>query len=194
MADAQTELDLDALHAGILAGIAAQFPDVATVADYHADRDRLDMPAILVELEDLEGDPEEDPGTDQAAVRLRFRARVVLPFRTPTAQREIRRLCAALVAHINGNRWGQPIERAVVGIAAPDDFDPELRQAIVWSIEFEHRAHLGASVWTGDALGDLFSLDVDTAETPEQVFLGLSPNIGTGNAAAYQDVTPEDPE
>lgn len=195
MADAETELDLDALHAGIISAIAARFPSLATVADYHADRTALTMPAVLVELEDFEGDPDQDPGTGQTAVRLRFRARIVIGFRTPSAEREIRKLAAALAQFIDGHRWGQPIERATVALAAPDDFDPDLQQAVVWAVEFEHAAHLGESVWTGagaDLSGVLTSPPaLEILATPTDPLVGQAPRIGEGNAAEYQDLTPD---
>lgn len=171
-----TEIDLGTVHQAIIDAVAAQFPDVVTVADYRDDRDRLPLPAILIELEDMEGAPDEDPGTGQLAMMARFVARVIIGFRTPTAEREIRRLAGALGAFVRLNRWNQPIGPAEVLVIGPDAFAPELDRYVIWRVEWQQVVHLGASVWTNE--GDI----------PVTVLVGVAPDIGTGHEADYQDI------
>jgi hypothetical protein len=172
--NANTEIDLNQLHQSIIDAIAAQFPDLVTVDDYHEERNRLAIPACLIELADMEGSPDDDPGTEQLAMVARFEARIIIGFRTPHAKREIRKLAAAIGAFIQANRFGQPISPAEVTAITPDDFSPELDQYEVWRIEWQHIVHLGATVWTNDGT------------IPTQVLASWEPEIGPEHEQAYQ--------
>lgn len=171
-----TEIDLGALHQAIVDAVAARFADVETVADYRDDRDRLPLPAILIELEDMEGAPDEDPGTGQLAVMARFAARVIIGFRTKSAEREIRKLAGALGAFAHLNRWDKPVGPAEVLVIGPDAFAPELDRYVVWRVEWQQVVHLGASVWTNE--GDI----------PVTVLIGFDPDIGPGHEDDYVDI------
>lgn len=179
-----TELDLDALHDAIVQSIAAQFPALATVEDYREDRLNLPLPAVLVELIELEPTPDADPMTEQLAALARFDARVVMGFREPQAKRSVRKLAAALALHVSGQRWGQKIGPAEVVVIAPDDFTPELDQFEVWRVEWQQPVHIGPSIWTDDGV------------TPVPVF-SFAPDIGPGNEGSYEplpDFPPPEPE
>ena len=169
-----TEIDLDTLHQNIIDRVAEQFPSVVTVADYREDRQRLPLPAILIELDDIEAAPDEDPGTEQLAARTRWIARIIIGFRTANAEREIRKLAAALGAFIHMQRWGQPVEAAQVLTISPDTFDPSLDQYVVWAVEWQQVVHLGASVWKPDG------------ELPEAVLYSHVPRIGIPYEPEYK--------
>lgn len=171
-----TEISLDALHQAIIDRIAAQFPAVVTVEDYREDRKRIPLPAILIELDELDGAPDDDPGTEQLAARARWVARIIIGFRTANAEREIRKLAAALGAFIHQQRWGQPVEAAQVLSIAPDTFDPELDQYVVWSVEWQQVVHLGASVWVPDG------------ELPETVLYSYVPRVGEPYEPEYTEL------
>ena len=81
MANAQTVTTLEAVHEGIIAAIRRRFPELLTVEAYRMDRKNLPVPACLVELTEMEGADDLDPGTGQLAVNARFEARFVLGFR-----------------------------------------------------------------------------------------------------------------
>lgn len=172
-----TEIDIGAVHQSIIDLVAAQFPDVRTVADYRNDRARLPLPAILIELEDMEGVPDDDPGTGQLAVMARWVARVIIGFRTQSAEREIRRLAGALGAFAHLNRWGQPIGPAEVLVIGPDAFAPELDKYVVWRVEWQQVMHLGRSVWMNEG-----------GNIPTTVLIGFAPEIGEGHEDQYQDL------
>ena len=176
-----TALDLDALHDGIIASIRAAFPDIATVEDYREERQSLPIPAVLIELTELEPAPDEDPGTEQLAALARFDAHIVLGFRTPQIKREIRKLAAALALHVHTNRWGQRVGPAEVTAIVPDDFTPELDQFEVWRVEWQQMVHIGESVWRNDG----------AAPIP---FFSWAPQIGPDNEPAYEPVLPPVPE
>lgn len=168
-------VELNAMHDAILAQIRADFPALATVGDYDEDRKDLPVPAVLVELIDLEGAPDEDPGTKQVPFVSKWVARVVLGFRTESVKREVRRLAAALGVKIHRQRWGQTVSPAQVTYIGPDAFDPEFDKFEVWAVEWDQQIDLGASVWTPEGV------------VPEVVKVGWAPDIGPGNEGEYTD-------
>lgn len=173
MADQNTPVDLGALHDAILAAIKAAFPSLAYVDDYPLDRKPKAVPACLVECDEMEPANDEDSGTGQQSLALHFNARLILPFRTATAGREIRIMAAALSALVHENRWGQFINPAEVLGCFPDAFDPDLDQYLVWRVEWRQVGQFGVSVWA------------DTGPAVPGVYLGFSPNIGPDHLADY---------
>ena len=176
-----TQIDLSVVHQSIVDAIATAFPNVATVDDYRDDRSPLPLPAILIELADLEAAPDADPGTEQLAMRARFEARIIIGFRTANAEREIRKLAGALGVFVHLNRFGQLIEAAEVLTITPDDFEPELDQFVVWRVEWQQIVHLGVSVWTNDG------------EIPGDVLWSVTPDIGPDNEDAYRTLDADAP-
>ena len=170
-------LNLSALHDSILDAIRAQFPDLQTVEDYDADRKNLQVPAVLLELMDMEGAPDEDPGTGQLPVVTKWAARVVFAFHQGNVKREIRDLSAALGVLVHQNRWGQPVSPALVTVIGPDAFDPAFDKFEVWAVEWDQKVDLGANIWAGEGV------------TPQTVSIGFAPDIGPGNEANYSDVS-----
>ena len=81
MANAQTVTTIEAVHEGIIAAIRQRFPELLTVEAYRMDRKNLPVPACLVELTEMEGADDLDPGTGQLAGNAHVEARVVLGFR-----------------------------------------------------------------------------------------------------------------
>jgi len=174
-----SEIDLDALHDAIIAAVASGMPTVASVQSYPEDRVALDLPAVLIDLEDMEAAPDADPGTEQLAVVTRWRARLILGFRTANVLRQVRKGAAQLAALVHLNRWGQPVEPARVTLVGPDPFDPDLDQYEVWVVEWEQIVHLGASVWAGEGI------------LPETVYLGFAPDVGSDNVDDYVQIVPQ---
>lgn len=175
MANADTVTTLDEVHAGIIAAINAQFPTLATVEAYRLDRKTLSLPACLIELTEMDVEP--DPGTEQLAVMARFEAHFVIGFRQGALnpKLEVRKLAAAFAVFARLQRWGCPIGPAEVIGCYPDDFDPELDQYECWRVEWRQVIHLGESIWT------------DIGPTPEPVY-SWAPNIGIGNEHYYREL------
>lgn len=198
--NANTEVDLDTLHAAIVADIQAKFPDLRTVEFYrgegsdHDDRKTLPVPACLLNLSELEASDENDPFTEQLAVMAHFEAELVIRFTTPNAKRSIRKLAAAFAAWLHNRRWTNPANTAkklptgpcmVIG-AYQDDFtnlmpgqrDKPLDQYEIWKVEWRQIVHLGDSVWNDDGL----------TPTPSTVF--VRPNVDGQPDGDYQQVAP----
>ncbi|AWM87371.1 hypothetical protein [Microvirga sp. 17 mud 1-3] len=192
MANANTEIDLGELHAGIESAIRAQFPALKLVEFYREEEERKpptvdQMPACLLELSEMEPTPDVDPGTEQLAVNARFEARLVIGFRTPRAKLEIRKLAAALAVFLRLKRWPHPTIAgktiptgpAEVTSIVPDNFNPELDRYEVWRVEWLQPLHLGTSIWK------------DEGVTPQTPLYSFKPDIGAGNTDQYLNAAPD---
>lgn len=185
MANANTEVDLTALHQAIEADIIAAFPQLATVGFYMeteaGGRKLPPMPACFLELSEFEGANDIDPGTGQLAVTGRFAARVAIGFKTANAKIAIRTLAAGLAAWLRKRKWVNPSNSAkklptgaaeVIG-AFPDEFSPELDQCEVWRIEWTQVIHLGDGY-------------EDDGTLPTQILFSWAPEIGIPHEADYK--------
>lgn len=177
--DANTQIDIEALHTAIVEAITDNFPDLATVAFYLEEEDRepdFATPACLLELSEFEPSPENDPGTEQLAAYARFEARLIIGFRTAKAKIEIRKLAAAFAVFLRLRRWGLPVGPVEVLTIAPDNFSPELDRFEVWRVEWRQLVHVGVSVWTDT-----------TSTTPDEPVYSWSPDIGAGHEEDYRE-------
>jgi len=161
MADANTEVTLEALHTAIQLQIAAAFPDFRTVEFYRDDEDeRMSTPACLLEMSEAEPQPERDSGTGQWSVQLRFEARIVMAHRDGTTPLEVRKAATALATWLNLRRWGAdaPGDPCQVIACEPDEFAPHQPRFRVWRVEWVQRVDLGESAWLnpGGAVPDAF--------------------------------------
>lgn len=171
--NADTEIDLAGLHQAIIDTIAASFPSIKTVADYPDDRQRIEVPAALIEMPELNAAPDDDPGTGQLAMEAQFELRYLIGWRGANQGRVIRSQVAALAHFIHQQQWGLPVEPARVLVAEPDEFSPELDQYLVWRIEWAQIIHIGENEWIDDGI------------TPSEVWVGIAPLIGPKHEELY---------
>lgn len=175
--NAETEVALDTLHQAILDHIAAAYPALATVSDYPEERRHLSLPACLVEMAEMDGVPDLDPGTGQLALMTRWEARLIIGWRTASAAREIRRLAGALGVTIHQQRWGLPVGPAEVLGMTPDAFEPQLDQFVVWRVDWQQVVHLGESVWSPAS-----------SLVPSEILYSTAPEIGPVHEEAYAPI------
>lgn len=178
--NANTFVDIDALHDAIVDDIQAQYPDILTVEFYRTDeRKGMQLPGIIIDLTEFEAEPDIDPGTEQLAVCARFEAEIIFGFRTPNVKREIRKFSAAFASWMRLRRFTRTNVHTgpaqVIGCYR-DEFNPELDQYEVWRVEWTQVLHLGTSVWTNEGT------------VPSQVMAGYSPDIGSGHEQDYTKV------
>ena len=194
--NADTAIDLDKLHLAIATDIKARFPELATVEFYrgegHNDRKSLPVPACLLDLTEFEASPSDNSGSGQLSVVANFEAALVISFKTPDAKRKLRKLAASVAAWLHNHRWVNPDNTAkrlptgpceVIG-AYRDDFqgmmagerDRPLDQFEIWKVEWRQKVDLGESVWN------------ETGLVPNQIFLGISPEIGPDHVDDYVQV------
>jgi hypothetical protein len=177
--DTDLKVDIAALHAAIVSDIKAKFPALKTVEFYRVDRKTIPLPACLLELVDMEYEPLRDDGTGQAPMRARFEAELILGMRDSSARLNVRVLAGAMAAFIKTRRWTGILGDACELIGCyPDDFSPELDQYEIQKVEWTQLIYLGDTYWTDDGI------------TPENVFVGVAPNIGHGHEADYVQVAP----
>lgn len=174
-----TEIDLGELHEQIKAQLAVEFPAFGLVGDYGVSRRTISVPALLLELVDLEAVPDEDPGTDQLAMMSRWVARVLVAFNAPEPKLDVRRRACNVGRFVHLQRWQQPVGPARVTLIGPDPFEPELDKFEVWAVEWEQIVHIGPSVL------------VDEGTLPVEVNVGFAPEIGETHEGAYEPLVSE---
>lgn len=172
-----TALNLSTLHDEMMAQLAVQFPDILVIDPYPERDQEVRAPSMMVQLLDLEGDPDSDPGTEQLPMIATFELRVVMGIRTPDVQRQVRIAAAAIGVFLHLQRWQQPVGPARVIAIEPDDLEPELEQFAIWRVEFTHEVNLGASVWENGGT------------VPQQVLGSFVPRIGPPNVEFYRDLS-----
>lgn len=176
MADANTTLDFDLIHAQIEAQIKAAFPAFQTVEFYRDDEtETFPTPAILLELCEVEPDPSNDVGTGQLPAWLRFEARVIMGQRTPDVKKAVRKAATALAGWLHLRSWGNGVnaDPCEVITCAPDEFDPRLDKWAVWRVEWRQQVFLGDDVWADDG-----------GVVPAS-FFSFTPDIGVPNKDKY---------
>lgn len=179
MANAITSCDITQLYASIESSVRAAFPALQTVQFDRDDHDGLPIPACLIEMGDA--DDGQDPGSEQQCMDVRFEARFVVSFRSPTARSEAIKLAFAFAAFVRAQgRWpgvgGQGGAPLIIGCYA-DEFHPSLDKYEVWRVEWHQSLWFGASEWAGNGV------------LPDHVHVGISPDIGLGNEDKYVEIT-----
>lgn len=149
--------DLRELHQRIRDAVAARFPAFKVVEFYRDEEsEALPTPACLLELDEIEHH-EEDPGTDQIMVALRFSARLVFSREGgPDGLLNVRLAAADVAAFINKNRFGGGVFPARILSCGADFFRPDMTgQYAIWRVEWHHeQAVFGAnSLDQADAVG-----------------------------------------
>lgn len=168
------EIDLGAGLDAIVGALAEQFPAFKTVAAEDESRQKLQVPALLVQLSELEPAPDKDPHTGQFPCHLRVEARIVMGHRTPQVRREVIKAAGAIAAFVHSNRFGVTWGEAVILSVEPDEFSPKADSFDIWRIEWSHHVDLGPSYF------------VDEGVTPSQVLTSWSPEIGPPHEAKYK--------
>lgn len=180
MGNETPQIVIEDTHDAIQNAIKAAFPSFVTVGGYDSAKKSIKCPAAFVELASIEpGD--EDPGTEQLAIRMRWEILLLLRFNTKSVkksvQREIRTIVGAVAHFVHGNRFGLPVSPAQFVGAYPDEFSPKSGTYEEWRIDFEIEGYLGESVWDGEGI------------IPETVLLSHTPLIGVEHIDEYKEVT-----
>lgn len=192
MQDNYPDLDLAQFFDAIVTDVKARFPSMVNVEFFPDEPEankKMPVPAILLDVSEMEADTESDPGTEQLAVRMSFSAFIVISgLQDGNTKLQIRLLAAALVSWLRMRHWRDPSnpgtddepnylpsDPAVPMGAYRDDFNPALDRYEVWRVDWEQTLYLGHSVF-------------DTTFLPSTVWLGLAPDIGEGHQADYVKV------
>ena len=179
MADTDLKVDFDSLLNAIQTGIKAQFPALGTVEFFREDRTSIQLPACLLNVEMMEFEDDQQNGTGQIPLCVKFTADLVVSFRDDHQKREVRRLAAALAAWLHKRRWpGIYADPCRVIGCYKFDFAPEMDQYEIQQVEFTQVCYFGNTYWTpGDP-------------PPSNVKVGFTPDIGAAHINDYVPVLP----
>lgn len=150
-----------------------EFGTFKTVAAEDENRKKLSVPAIIVQLSELEPDPDKDAHTGQFPCIVRVEARIVMGHRTPKVRREVIKAAGAVAAFVHNSRLGVAWRAAKVLAVEPDEFAPQADQFDIWRVEWAHSADIGPSYF------------VDDGVTPTELLTSWAPEIGPDHEGDY---------
>lgn len=165
-----TAVNIADLHEALKASLASAF-DGFTVDYYARPGERIITPGILIELEDIQSEDPDDIGTEQVPVILNFNAYVVLDYKTGNKLAS-KVVAGAVLAHVRGKRFDQPVGAARTVGAFPDTIPGKEQDYEVMRVEFSHEALLGEPI-------------PDDGILPWKVYLGISPLVGPEHIDKY---------
>ncbi|MHB2246435.1 hypothetical protein ACX64O_06090 [Pseudomonas fitomaticsae] len=137
--------NLEQLYQAIEQRIQDHLPWVQTVAMWPNELDRLPLPAVLIELAEME--PGLDPGTGETSLACKFEARVITDPIQPDHHQQAVFLASHLAALLRMQSWGVRVEPAEFVQAMPDWTKPELDGYTVWVVEWTQQIYLGDAEW-----------------------------------------------
>jgi len=161
MSEEITEIDLEALHEAIKAGLAAKFP-YCDVDFYERHNDKVKVPSIHFELEGFDRGKPGNTGTEQLEVTLSFSAKVIASYKKGN-KLAVRKLAANVALYVESNRFGMPVTPGEFATAAPEEFADEYE---AWRVEWEVTGALGESIWN------------PSGETPTEIHIGQARTVG----------------
>lgn len=181
MANANTEVSLDAMQTAIAEAARVAFPSFKTVEFDRDDEDEnMPCPACLMEFMEAEPAPGEDAGTGQWPALARFEARIILSARK-TAKAEVKKAAIAFATWLNLRRFpGVATDPCQVIACEPDEFAPSVEKFRVWRVEWVMPSMFGVSAWHEDE-------DPETFPYP-QPFASFTPEIGAQHESEYEPV------
>lgn len=140
-----TLISLASLHQAIVNGLQCKLTAPVWIAAYPAIQRTLALPAVLIELTELE--PGDDPGTGETALVAHLQARVMVDPNRPQAALSVRELAAQVAVALTHEQWGLPITPAKLSRMGEALIKPDLEGYLAWSVEWSHELHLGTVVW-----------------------------------------------
>jgi hypothetical protein len=169
---------LSTLHTTIVARLTPDLPGVSVAAYPKLER-RVTLPAVLVDLEELEPD---DFGEGAFDCWARFTAYCICDPNAAGADLAVRNLAATVAVRIKQEEdFGTTVERqAEVLRVAPDAFRPDLDGYLVWAVEFRIGLALGETVWSanpaaGVSVATITVGDLNSAYTDKQLVSAAEP-------------------
>jgi len=136
---------LEQLYQAIEQYIRAQLPGVQSVAVWPNIEDRVALPAVFVELAEME--PGQDPGTGESGLTCKFEARVITDPIQPDHHQQAVFLAGQLAVLLRMQAWGVAVEPAEFVQAMQDWTKPELDGYTVWVVEWTQQLYLGEVQW-----------------------------------------------
>ncbi|VVO85622.1 hypothetical protein PS903_02000 [Pseudomonas fluorescens] len=136
---------LDQLYSAIEQHLREALPAVQYVATCPDIRDRVALPAVFLELAELE--PGRDIGTGETTLVGKFEARVIVAPEQAHHQQKAAHLAAQIAVLLRMQNWGLAVEPAEFIQASQDWTKPELDGYTVWVVEWTQQIYLGEIEW-----------------------------------------------
>nr|WP_178110533.1 hypothetical protein [Pseudomonas sp. WS 5406] len=168
-------MSLDQLYQAIEQHLQAHLPGVQTVAAWPNIEDHIPLPAVFLEMAEIE--PGADIGTGETTMVCKFEARIIVDPIQVDHHRQVVQLVTQLIVLLRAQNWGLEIECAEFIQAVQDWTRPELDGYTVWLVEWNQTIYLGTEEWPWPN------------EPPGTLLVGVSPDIGPGSRDQY--VAPE---
>lgn len=164
-------LTLDLFFSALEQRIGEQLSGLQTVATWPDIRDRVCLPALFLELGEVE--PGTDPGTGRVGLVCRIEAYIIVAAELPLHHHKAAQLATQLAVLLRMQYWGlDDVEPAEFMQAGPDWTKPELDGYTVWKVDWTQTLYLGEEQWPW-------------ADEPGPVVWGFSPEVGAGHEGDY---------
>ncbi|UZS62395.1 hypothetical protein [Pseudomonas syringae] len=136
---------LDSLYDAIERHIRAAIVGLEYVGTMPDMLQQVAVPAVLIELVELE--PGVDQGTGETALIARFEARVIVGSEREQCQQQAAFAASQLAVLLRLQTWGLEVEPSEFVRAAQDWSRPELDGYAVWVVEWTQGIYLGEEEW-----------------------------------------------
>jgi hypothetical protein len=162
---------LEQLYQAIEQHIRAHVPGVQTVAVWPNIEDRVALPAVFVELAEMESGI--DTATGETALACKFEARVITDPIQPDHHQQAVFLAGQLAVLLRMQSWGVAVEPSEFVQAMQDWTKPELDGYTVWVVEWTQQIYLGEAQWPWPD------------QPPGTLMFGVDPDAGLANKDKY---------
>ncbi|MFJ2479275.1 hypothetical protein ACIOWE_03255 [Pseudomonas sp. NPDC087598] len=161
---------LDQLYRVVEQHLRANLPGVHTVAAWPNVADRVLLPAVFLEVAEIE--PGTDIGTGETSLIFKFEARIIVDPIKPHHHQQAVQLATQLAVLLRAQTWGLAVEPAEFVQSLQDWTQPHLDGYTVWLVEWTQQVYLGLEEWPwpDDLPGELRLNDYNVEVTvgPEQ--------------------------
>jgi hypothetical protein len=156
---------LDQLYRAIEQILKAHLPGVQAVTAWPNIKDRIALPAVFIELAEME--PGVDIGTGETTLICKFEARIIVDPIRPKHCQQAAHLAAQLAVLLRMQTWGVAVEPAEFVQAMQDWTKPELDGYVVWLVEWTQQLYLGVEEWPwpNEPPGSLI-FDIESGDGP----------------------------
>lgn len=142
---ADEPFSLDQLYQAVEQHLVRHLPGVQTVRAWPNIRDSIALPAVFLELAEIE--PGTDIGTGETTLVCKFEARIIVDPIPPQHQQQAVQLVTQLAVLLRAQTWGLEVEPAEFVQALQDWTQPALDGYTVWLVEWTQQIYVGPEEW-----------------------------------------------
>ncbi|MCX9150570.1 hypothetical protein [Pseudomonas sp. TB1-B1] len=142
---ADEPFSLDQLYQAVEQHLVRHLPGVQTVRAWPNIQDRIALPAVFLELAEIE--PGTDLGTGETTLVCKFEARIIVDPIHPLHQQQAVQLVTQLAVLLRAQTWGLEVEPAEFVQALQDWTQPALDGYTVWLVEWTQQIYVGPEEW-----------------------------------------------